>query len=392
MAYGEAAIQSFVSIMKIDDIRLKIIPDSRGKDTLEATLKSGNLEASASVPSGKSTGATEVAVLSPQLALNKLLWLISQLKDHQFASLDQFDGLLLTLDGTPNKSSLGGNLILSLSMAFARLLAKESNLELFEFLAKISGTKEIKIPLCFFNLINGGLHAENSLPFQEYLLIPQTVSVEESLEMAMKAINLLDEKIRSQYGGIKYGDEGGFTIPSSDPLDGLLALQGLALKAKIGLDIAASTMSQKQSIETYENIVTNFPVLSIEDPFDEEDWESFAELTVKIGDKIWIVGDDLLTTNVARIKKAHEMQAVNTVLIKPNQIGTITETVQAALLAKSYGWKIIVSHRSGETMDTFIADLAVGLGADGLKSGCPLQKERLVKYERLVEIEGLWQN
>lgn len=359
--------------MKIEDIQLKIIPDSRGKDTLEATLKSGNFEASASVPSGKSTGATEVAVIEPEKALEKIDLIKSKFKD--FKTLEQLDS---TFRG------IGGNLSLALSMAFARLLAQNEGLQLFEFVAQISGNKP-KLPLCFFNLIEGGVHAENSLPFQEYLFIPKTNSPKESLEIVTRVIKLLEEKIQKEYGRINYGDEGGFTVPSDNPLKGLELLQNF--EGRLGLDIAASTMAQKPSIATYEKIISDFPVLSIEDPFDEEDWESFGKLTAKIGDRVWIVGDDLLTTNVERIKKAHDLGAVNTVLIKPNQIGTITETIQAALLAKSYGWKIIVSHRSGETMDSFIADLAVGIGADGLKSGCPLQKERLVKYERLIEIE-----
>lgn len=366
--------------MRIDDVCLKIIPDSRLKDTLEAQMISGNLKVSASVPSGKSTGATEVAVIEPQKALEKIDFIKSKFED--FKTLEQFDN---TFRG------IGGNLSLALSMAFARLLAQSEGLQLFEFIAKASRNKS-KLPFCFFNLINGGLHAENSLPFQEYLLIPQTSSPKKSLGTAMKALKLLEEKILNKYGTVKQGDEGGYTIPSSDPIDGLLALQGLALECKMGLDVAASTIAQKQSIETYEKFVSDFPMLSIEDPFDEEDWEDFSKLTAKIGNRVWIIGDDLLTTNVLRIKKAHDLNAVNAVLIKPNQIGTITETIQAANLAKSYGWKIIVSHRSGETLDPFIADLAVGLSADGLKSGCPLQKERLVKYQRLIEIEETWQN
>lgn len=390
--------------MRIDDIKLKVIPDSRGKDTLEATLISGNLEASAAVPSGKSTGATEVAVLPPSKALEKIPWLLSQLKEHEFVSLDQFDQLLITLDGTENRSNLGGNLILSLSMAFARLLARGGNLELFELLAKISGVKEVKMPLCFYNLIEGGVHAENSLPFQEYLLVPQTNSPKKSLETVNKTIELLREKIKAEYGQIVQGDEGGFAIPSKDPEVGLKILQQLinqnSLESRIGLDVAASSfykdgnyqvgdknMTTEEFLSYYQLLTTNYQLLSIEDPFNEEDWQGFAGAISSIGDRVWIIGDDLLTTNVGRIKKAYEKQASNAVLIKPNQIGTITETIQAVNLAKSYGWKTIVSHRSGETMDTFIADLAVGVGADGLKSGCPLQKERLVKYERLVEIE-----
>lgn len=392
--------------MKIDDIKLKIILDSRGKDTLEATLVSGNLTATASVPSGKSTGKTEVAVIAVDKAIEKIPWLISQMKNQDFITLDQFDHFSITLDGTENKSNLGGNLMLALSMAFARLLAKSANLELYEFIAKITGTKEIKMPLCFYNLIEGGVHAQNSLPFQEYLLVPQTSSPEKSLETVTKAIELLREKIKNQYGKVATGDEGGFAIPSKDPVIGFKVLQELIdqnqIESKIGLDSAASTivrdgryqvgnqvMSGQQLLDLYKNIAEQFSVLSMEDIFDQEDWERFSSITALLGNKVWVVGDDLLTTNIGRIKKAHELKAVNAVLIKPNQIGTITETIQAVNLARSYGWKIIVSHRSGETMDTFIADLAVGVGADGLKSGCPLQKERLVKYERLIEIEKI---
>lgn len=361
--------------MKIDEISLKIIPDSRGKDTLEVTLKSGEFEASASVPSGKSTGATEAATITPQEALEKLPILNEQVRDEDFESLELFDDFF---------RGQGANLTLALSIAFVRLLAKSQNLEVYELISKISG-KQPKLPLCLFNLINGGLHAQNSLPFQEYLFIPQTNSPRISLDKVMSAIDLLKDKIQSEYGEVRQGDEGGFTVPSDNPLVGLQLLSGLG--ERTGLDIAASTMQQKPSIEYIRKLAEEFNVFSTEDPCDEEDWEGFSRLTELMGDKVWIIGDDLLTTNVDRIKKAHELRAVNAALIKPNQIGTVTETIQAANLAKSYGWKIVVSHRSGETMDTFIADLAVGLGADGLKSGCPLQKERLVKYERLIEIE-----
>lgn len=393
--------------MKLSDIKIKIIPDSRGKDTIEATLSADSLQASAAVPSGKSTGATEVAVIPPAQVLDKVSWLMSQLKDQQFVTLDQFDQLLITMDGTANKSNLGGNLILSLSMAFARLLALESKLELFELLAKVSGTKQVKIPFGFYNLIEGGVHAENSLPFQEYLLIPQTSSAKESLETAMKAIKFLGEKIQNEFGQQIFGDEGGYSVPSKDPEVGLRVLQELIdqnnLNSKIGLDVAASAfyrdgiylvgdkkMSTDELLAYYQQLTASYRVLSIEDPFNEEDWQGFAKITAFADNRVWIIGDDLLTTNVSRIKKASSLQAANTVLIKPNQIGSISETIQAVNLAKSYGWKIIVSHRSGETMDDFIADLAVGVGADGLKSGCPLQKERLVKYQRLVEIERIW--
>lgn len=387
--------------MKIEDIKLKIIPDSRGKDTLEVTLISGNLEVSASVPAGKSTGATEATAVSPTKVLGKVNWLNPQVKGLEFATLEQFDGFFINLDGTPNKQNLGGNLTLGLSLAFTRLLAKSANMELFEMISRISGN-EIKLPFCFYNLIEGGVHAQDSLPFQEYLLIPQTSSPKESLEIVTKVTPLLNEKIKKEYGESKQGDEGGFSVPSKDPEAGLQVLQEVFSSDLIqfGLDAAASTfhqhgdyqvgdkkMTTDELVSYYQLLTASYPLLSIEDPFDQEDWQGFSNLQSRIGSSVWIIGDDLLTTNVGRIKKAFEKKAVNAVLIKPNQIGTITETIQAVNLAKSYGWKVIVSHRSGETMDTFIADLAVGVGADGLKSGCPLQKERLVKYERLVEIE-----
>lgn len=401
--------------MKIEEVRLKVIPDSRGKDTLEGTLKSGNLETSGQVPSGKSTGKTEAVVVLPQKALEKVNWLNSQTKGHDFADLEEFDHFLIGLDGTPNKQNLGANLILALSLAFTRLLAKSEDIELYEMISKISGNQP-KMPFCFFNLIEGGVHVDpttgtvkglpSCLPFQEYLLIPQTSSPKKSLEMINSVIKLLEEKIQKEYGNVGKGDEGGFAIPSTDPEIGLRVLQELSdqnnLEGKIGLDVAASTFYNSGSYQVGEKLITTdellsyyqllaakYQMLSIEDPFDEEDWEGFSKSTSKLGSRIWIIGDDLLTTNVKRIQEASKKHAVNAVLIKPNQIGSVSETIQAVNLTKSYGWKVIVSHRSGETEDTFIADLAVGVGADGLKSGCPLQKERLVKYERLIEIEKL---
>lgn len=393
--------------MRIDNLEIKIIPDSRGEDTLEATLFSGHLTVSASVPSGKSTGRKEAAVLKPPQALDKLDWLRSQLQSHEFATLEQFDQLLTALDGTFNKQKLGGNLILALSMAFTKLLAGGGRMEIFELIGRISGNSPKGELLCFFNLIEGGVHVHppaGGPPFQEYLYIPQTKSVAKSLEEVMVFLKILEGKIQKQFGQLKQGDEGGYILPSSDPLLGLKILQEVRgeqdKQSSLGLDVAASTLfsggqyllgerlvGREDLVSLYNQIIADFPILSIEDPFEEEDWQGFSELLGKVGDRVWIVGDDLTTTNFQRIKLAKIKEAVNAVIIKPNQIGTITETIQAANLARSFGWKIIVSHRSGETRETFIADLAVGLGADGFKSGCPLQKERLIKYERLIEIE-----
>lgn len=390
--------------MKISDIQLKIIPDSRGNDTIEALMESAGIEVFASVPSGKSTGSNESFVLPPQKTLEKITWIKSQIKNTDFSSLDQFDQMLIALDGTPNKQSLGGNLILALSICFTKLLAKKGSIEIFELIEKLAGNKPRKLPLCFFNVIEGGVHAENSLPFQEYLFVQNSTSPEQALSSVMLVIKNLGEAIQKKYEKLRQGDEGGYLIPSDDPVEGLEMLKESILasgqKGWMSLDVAASAffsngkytvgekiMSTDELFSYYQLLATNYQLLSIEDPFDEKDIEGFKKITASLGEKIWIVGDDLTTTNTRIIKEMAGEKAANAVILKPNQIGSVSETIQAALLAKSFGWKTIVSHRSGETMDTFIADLAVGLGADGLKSGCPLQKERLVKYQRLIEIE-----
>lgn len=392
--------------MRITDIILKTIPDSRNNSTLEVEMESEGTTVTASVPSGKSTGKGEAKNLPLEKALEKISWINSQLKGQEFASLEQFDQMLITLDGTEDKSRLGANLILVLSIAFTKLLAKKGNLETYELIGKISGNHP-KIPWCFFNLIEGGVHdnLENGLPFQEYLFVPQTNSAQQSLEQVMVVIKKLGEDIQNKYKKLKHGDEGGDEIPSEDPSEGLKILQDVIkevnIKASMALDVAASTfyedgkydvggkiMNTDNLLSFYQLLVARYRLLSVEDPFSEDDWEGFEKITQSLGEKVWIIGDDLTTTDVKKIKEAYGKNAINGVIIKPNQIGSVSETILAANLAKSYGWKIIVSHRSGETMDTFIADLAVGLGADGLKSGCPLQKERLVKYQRLIEIEG----
>lgn len=398
--------------MRIDDISIKIIPDSRGKDTLEATLKSGDISVTASVPSGKSTGINEVFVLDPYTAVEKFKDDVREyLLNIDYVSLEEFDNYLLNMDSSKNKSDMGGNLMLALSIGFTKLLAKSQNLEIYELISQISHTGSvIKMPLCFFNVINGGLHAPStplraSLPFQEYMFVPQFSKPSENLNSVMLLLKVLGDKIQLSYGHLRMGDEGGYEVPEKDPEVGLKILQKVIEesgqgKSKIGLDVAASSFFKNnqylvgdkkyttdQLLDLYQILNTKYQILSIEDPFDEKDDTGFQKIVESMGDQTWIVGDDLTTTNPERIKMMGEKKACNAVIIKPNQIGTVTETIKAVNMAKSFGWKIIVSHRSGETMDTFIADLAVGVGADGLKSGCPLQKERLVKYQRLVEIE-----
>lgn len=390
--------------MKIEDIDLRMIKDSRGQDTLEVELKSDHFEVAASVPSGKSKGKNEVVSIDPVQALQKLEEIRKEIQSKDFSSVSEFDEFLIKLDGTDNKSNLGGNLILVLSIAFTKLLAKVNGLETFKLIAEIMGEKNSgKFPYLFFNLIGGGLHAQDSLPFQEYLLVTRFDSPAKGLEYVETAIERLKKDLEKNFKEARTGDEGAFAIDSRDPRIGLEVLKRNVNDPNISLalDVAASTffqngaynvgdkiMNRDELVSYYQLLITNYQLLSIEDPFDEDDWEGFGKIAKELRSKVWIVGDDLTTTNPERIKLAHERNAVNAVIIKPNQIGSVTEAINAANLAKSYGWKIIVSHRSGETMDDFIADLAFGIGADGLKSGCPLQRERLVKYERLIEIES----
>lgn len=362
--------------MKIDKIELKIIKDSRSKDTLEAEMESGGIKVSASVPAGESTGKNEAKTIPPKQALEKADWLNSQTKDHEFVTLDQFDSFLNIVEGA--------NLTVALSTAFCKLLAKKNNMETWQLISKISGI-QANPPLCFYNVIEGGVHTQNSLPFQEYWYIPKTNSPKKSLETVMTFLKTLGEKL---YG--EMGSEGGYTMPSKDPEDGLKIMKEVSPDGQFGLDVAATKLPEKISLSFYQLLTTNYQLLAIEDPYPEDDWDGFEKITAALGDRVWIIADDLTTTNVARIKIAQEKNAINGVIIKPTQIGTITQTIQAANLAKSYGWKIVVANRGEETMDDFIADLSVGLGADAIKSGCPLQKERLVKYQRLVEIEKTW--
>lgn len=392
--------------MIIEEANVKIIPDSRKDPTLEVTLRSGKYKVTASVPSGKSTGANEVFVLEPKEVIKKFKDLVrSQILNHNFLGLEQFDNFLISLDGTINKSNLGANLILSLSIGFVKLSAATQDLEPYELIAHIAGQKITYFPWGFYNLIEGGVHAKDSLPFQEYLFVPQADSPKDSLDLVNNFIKLLGIEIEGRYGKLRQGDEGGFCVPSDDPGEGLRLLQRIREMTQqegsgISMDIAASALyedgmykvgleklTRDQMLSLYKDWEKEFKLFSIEDPFDQTDWEGFEKITRDLGNKVLIIADDLTTTNPEQVKIAGDRKAANAMIIKPNQIGSVSETIKAALLAKKYSWKIIVSHRSGETMDPFIADLAVGLQAEGLKSGCPLQKERLVKYERLAEIE-----
>lgn len=388
--------------MKISKINLKIIQDSRGKDTLEAEMACGDFSVISSVPAGKSKGKKEVVSIEPSVALQKLEEIKSKILNVDFSSVLEFDSRLKQIDGTLDKSNLGGNLILVLSICFIKLFAKTNNLQTYQLIGKILGKTFEKFPYLYLNLIGGGLHAKDSLPFQEYLLVTKFNSPSKGLKYAKYVVEKLRNDIGKNYGEIRTGDEGTFSIESDDPALGLEVLNRNLddQNVSLALDVAGSSFykngeyeigekiySTDKMLDLYKNLSEKFPLISIEDPFSEDDREGFAKICQMFKDKVWIIGDDLTVTNKSIIQKAIEGKQITGVIIKPNQIGSVSETLEAIKLAQDNNLKIIVSHRSGETNDDFIADLAFGAGAQGLKSGAPTQPQRLSKYNRLVEIE-----
>ena len=395
--------------MRIDDIFLKIITDSRKQETLKAAMKSGNIEVNSSVPHGKSTGEKEIYVLDPHSAVRRFEMIKDKIINVEFSSLKEFDNYLLRLDETENKSNLGGNLILVLSQTFCRLGAKSEGLELWQYLEKkLTIPEQRKTPYFLFNLINGGKHAAYGPKIQEYMIVPQIDDPKFSLEVAQIFFTGLKEYFKKEYGENKFGDEGGLLIPDDDyekPLKILNQIKkelNLEDKVKFSLDIAASSFYDKEKRvyllekdksfskekleQIYKNLVSEYDILSIEDPFEENDWESFQKLTAEVGDKTTIIGDDLTVTDPELVKKAVEMKTITGVIIKPTQIGTVSETLKTIDLANRYNLKVIISHRSAETDDHFISDLAWASKAWALKAGAPNQEERMVKYNRLIKI------
>jgi len=388
--------------MKISQVDLKIIQDSRGEDTLEASMAFGDLNVVSSVPAGKSKGKLEVSSIAPAIALQKLEEIKSEILSSDFSGVLEFDNFLKDLDGTSDKSNLGGNLILVLSIGFTKLLAKFNNLQTYQLIGKILGKNPERFPYLYFNLIGGGLHAKDSLPFQEYILVTKFDSPSKGLEYAKSMVKKLREDILKNFGETRIGDEGTFSVKSSDPSLGLEILNRNLdnQNVSLALDVAASTFyadgeykikekafNTTQMLDLYQGLSAKFPLLSIEDPFSEDDKQGFTQVCQMFTDKVWIIGDDLTVTNKGLIQKVIDEKQVTGVIIKPNQIGSVSETLDAIKLAQANNLKIIVSHRSGETNDDFIADLAFGCGAQGLKSGAPTQQQRLVKYNRLIEIE-----
>ncbi|MBU4204990.1 phosphopyruvate hydratase [Patescibacteria group bacterium] len=399
--------------MKIRNIKPKEITDSRGNPTVEVEIETNKGKFSASVPSGASKGRYEALELRDddgkgiKKAISNIKKIITPvLKNKEFISQKEVDEILIKLDGTENKSKLGVNAILPVSIAVCRSLAASEKLPLYAYIAKLAGLRNLlTLPLPCFNIINGGSHTENELDIQEFMVIPQKKYFRENLKIGSEIYQMLKNILVGQFDGktVKMGDEGGFApqfFKTEQALYILFSSMENHPDTKIGLDCAAShfykedgyhldqqIFTRSRLLDFYKDIIDRFPIIFLEDPFSEDDWQGFEEIIKELSGKIDIIGDDLLATNIKRIKEAENKKACSGLILKPNQIGTVTETLEAAKLAKSYGWKILVSHRSGETCDDFIADLSVGVGADFIKSGAPVTPERMVKYNRLLEIE-----
>lgn len=380
------------------------------------------------VPSGASTGIYEAlelrdgdksvfggkGVLSAVRNINELLG--PKLIGLDVRNQNEVDKIMLELDGTPNKSKLGANAILGVSLSVCRAGAGAKGVPLYRHIQEISETKHLVMPVPAFNVINGGSHAGNNLAMQEFMILPVGAgSFAEALRMGSEVYHILKGIIKAKYGqdACNVGDEGGFAPNVQDNREGLVLLMsaiemaGYTGKIKIGMDVAASeffrrdgrydlnfkkqpndgahVLSAQSLCQLYTEFIRDFPIVSIEDPFDQDDWASWTSLQSSVD--IQLVGDDLLVTNPKRIAEAIQKKACNGLLLKVNQIGTVTESIKAALDSKTAGWGVMVSHRSGETEDNFIADLSVGLASGQIKTGSPCRSERLAKYNQLLRIE-----
>lgn len=404
--------------MKIADVKAREILDSRGNPTVEVDviLEDGTM-GRAAVPSGASTGEREAlemrdndkkrfggkGVLNAVKNVNKRIKPVIIGMD----VFDQYgvDTAMLELDGTKTKSNLGANAILGVSMATLKAAANEKKLPLYKYVGE---GRTMPVPM--MNIINGGAHADNKLDFQEFMIIPQRDTIKERVRVGAEVFHALKSVLNERGLSTGVGDEGGFAPDLESNAEGFELIMDAIRKAgyepgvdvKLGIDVAASefydngkynlvgenrSLTTDELIDFYKELVSKYPIISIEDPVDENDWEGFSKITKELGDKVQLVGDDLFVTNKECLQKGIDMKAGNAILLKVNQIGTITETIETIKLAKDNGYKTIISHRSGETEDTTIADLAVGLDLGQIKTGSMSRTDRICKYNQLIRIE-----
>ena len=402
---------------KIKDVIGREILDSRGNPTVEVDviLESG-IVGRAAVPSGASTGEREAVEMrdggdryNGKGVLNAVSHVNNELRNlvigMESTNQKELDYAMIELDGTKNKSKLGANAILGVSMATLKASAIEAGLPLYKYV----GDGKL-LPKPMMNILNGGAHADNSLDFQEFMIIPQRDTIKERLRVGAEVFHSLKKVLNEKGLSTGVGDEGGFAPDLKNNTEGFELIIEAIKKAgytpgddvKLAIDVAASefyengkynlvgegrSLTTEELIEFYEELVSKYPIISIEDPVDENDWEGFKLITERLGDKIQLVGDDLFVTNKECLQKGIDLGAGNAILLKVNQIGTITETLETIELARSNNYNTIISHRSGETEDYTIADLAVGLSLGQIKTGSMSRTDRICKYNELIRIE-----
>ena len=407
--------------MKIKDIKAREILDSRGNPTVEVDviLEDGTL-GRASVPSGASTGIREACELRDNESryngqgVLKAVSNVENIIKEKIIGMDssnqeEIDKLMIDLDGTENKSNLGANAILGVSMAVLKASALSINMPLYKYVAK-KYNSSMSLPRPMMNILNGGAHADNSLDFQEYMIIPNRDNIKERIRVGSEVFHSLKNVLKEKGLSTGVGDEGGFAPNLSSNKEGFdLIIEAIKRAGYIpgkdvflGIDVAASefydnglynlkgenrVLTTDELISYYVDLINNYPIISIEDPVDENDWDGFSKITSVLGDKIQLVGDDLFVTNKKCLQMGIDKKAGNAILLKVNQIGTISETIETINLARQNNYKTIISHRSGETEDTTIASLAVGLNLGQIKTGSMSRSERIAKYNELIRIE-----
>lgn len=402
---------------KIKDIKAREILDSRGNPTVEVdVILENNILGRASVPSGASTGTREALELRDNdknrymgkgvlKAVNNVNILKEYIIGMEVDNQKLIDETLIKLDGTENKSKYGANAILGISLACLKASALDKNIPLYNYF-----NKETSMPKAMMNILNGGAHADNGLDFQEFMIIPEADTFKERLRIGSEVFHNLQKVLKENGYHTGVGDEGGFAPNLNTNEEALNMLMEAIEKAgytpgkdvNFALDVAASEfydngtyylkganlkLNTSELIDYYQTLLDKYPIISIEDPVDENDWEGFQQMTERYGNKIQLVGDDLFVTNKEYLQKGIDLKAGNAILIKMNQIGTITETIETINLAKQNGYKTIISHRSGETEDVSIADLAVALNLGQIKTGSLSRTDRTSKYNELLRIE-----
>jgi len=411
---------------KITDIKSRWILDSRGNPTVETDLFCGKEYARAAVPSGASTGSNEALELRDggsdflgkgvKTAVSNVNDILAKkLIGFDIREQTKLDNEMISIDGTENKGKLGANAVLSISLAAAKLAARLQNIPLFEHLYKLShdkSTDSYLMPIPMSNILNGGKHAGNALAIQEFMVLPiGAKSFQQAIQMLTETYHTMKDLLREKYGknSINVGDEGGFAPSMQNTTEALdIIIEAInsagfhpGVDFVLALDSAASefykdgayyidgkVLDSNEMVQYYINLIEDYPLKSIEDPFDENDFESFRKLTKNVNKNVIIVDDDLTVTNVKILEKAIKMDAGSALLLKVNQIGSLTEAIDAAKMAYNANFNVVVSHRSGETSDAFISDLSVGLCTGFIKTGAPCRSDRNAKYNQLLRIEG----